>query len=46
MIQIDGGKIQEHLGEVVVRSMLGDDTAQNPITLCVDCHRTEHEFQR
>jgi 5-methylcytosine-specific restriction endonuclease McrA len=28
------------------RSRLGDDTAQNLITLCVDCHRAGHEFQR
>ena len=28
------------------RSLLGDDTAQNLITLCADCHRVEHEFQR
>jgi len=26
------------------RSLLGDDTAQNLITLCVDCHRAEHEW--
>ena len=25
---------------------LGDDSAQNLITLCIDCHRAEHEFQR
>ena len=24
------------------RSRLGDDTAENLITLCVDCHRSEH----
>jgi 5-methylcytosine-specific restriction endonuclease McrA len=28
------------------RSRLGDDTAENLITLCADCHRAEHEFQR
>jgi 5-methylcytosine-specific restriction endonuclease McrA len=27
------------------RSRLGDDTAENLITLCADCHRAEHEFQ-
>jgi len=26
------------------RSRLGDDTAENLITLCVDCHRAEHEY--
>jgi 5-methylcytosine-specific restriction endonuclease McrA len=28
------------------RSRLGDDTAENLITLCADCHRAEHKFQR
>ncbi len=28
------------------RSRLGDDTAQNLITLCADCHREEHECGR
>ena len=28
------------------RSRLGDDTAENLITLCADCHRAGHEFQR
>lgn len=28
------------------RSRLGDDTTENLITLCADCHRAEHEFQR
>ena len=27
------------------RSRWGDDTAENLITLCADCHRAEHEFQ-
>src|SRR5271157_1823703 len=26
--------------------MVGDDTAENLTTLCADCHRAEHEFQR
>ena len=28
------------------RSRLGDDSAQNLITLCVDCHRTQHIFEK
>jgi 5-methylcytosine-specific restriction endonuclease McrA len=28
------------------RSRLGDDTVENLITLCADCHRATHEFQR
>jgi len=28
------------------RSRLGDDTTENLITLCADCHQAAHEFQR
>ncbi len=27
------------------RSSLGDDTAENLITLCADCHQAEHEHR-
>jgi len=27
------------------RSKLGDDSAQNLITLCTECHQAEHEYR-